>query len=180
MRLAEERSHDQSRKNTTGPIALNASPEELHRVSRALWSLLITRMDGTALRHRESPPQSHGMAAWRQLQAECEAHTGGRYAAVLRAILNPDHVWTEGTRRWASNSWNLHVGVEMCFRHRVSSADIPGSALVAVMVVHAVDRVRPLLRHLPARGRRRGHAHQSSWVREFGVSDRLYNAEKES
>ena len=35
--------------NTTGPIVLNTVPEESQRVPRALWSLVIARMERKAL-----------------------------------------------------------------------------------------------------------------------------------
>ena len=63
-------------------------------ISRALYSLLIAKCEGKAFGIVRLVPRHHGLEAWRRLKLEYEAKTGGRFAAMLRAVLNPRGKWS--------------------------------------------------------------------------------------
>ena len=72
-----------------GPLPWTSLSAEAQAVSPHLYAWLIGKVSGRGLVLVLQAPRGQGLESWRILVQDYEPHIGGRFAAMLRTILNP-------------------------------------------------------------------------------------------
>ena len=80
----------------TAVIPMSVLGPQAAAVAKQLHAWLISRCGGKALSLVLQSPNYNGLESWRRLCAEYEPHIGGRFAAMLRSLLNPK--WADEMR----------------------------------------------------------------------------------
>ncbi len=111
-------------------------------VAKSLYHFLVQTVDGRALQLIHLVQRGNGLEAWRVLCLEYQPAVGGRYASMLRNILNPKQWQSSVDFRESLISWdNLVLELE-----QRSSEKISETLKIAIALDHAPTRIAESLR----------------------------------
>ena len=96
---------DEARKAAL-PLGLGALGTQAVEVAKSLYHFLVQTVDGRALQPLHLVPRGNGLEAWRVQCREYQPAVGGRFANMLRNILNPKTWQAVADFRESLTSWD--------------------------------------------------------------------------
>mgnify|MGYP002811089245 CR=1 FL=1 len=113
-------------------------------VAKSLYHFLVQTVDGRALQLIHLVQRGNGLEAWRVLCREYQPAVGGRFANMLRNILNPKQWQSSVDFRESLISWDNPV-LELELEQN-SSEKISEALKIAIILEHAPTRIAESLR----------------------------------
>lgn len=155
---------------TEDNIVMSALGPEAQTLARTLYHVLVSSCEGRALLVIRASEKGNGFHAWKRLLDEYQPSAGGRFTAILMALLHPswDDV-TTGDFMAELMKWELELK-----RHEQESGDtVSGMMKVAVITRSAPREIKQLLRQT-ANSIDGDYERLKRTVREYAVSGTDY------
>ena len=128
-------------------ISLATASDENLAVARALYSILLSKVDGKAFALVALVPRGNGLEAWRRLREEYCGSSSARLAGLVREVLYPRDAWAADAASGKEFPTSLNEWEGKLQEYCATSLD---SISETVKIATVLDHAPPALARRPA------------------------------